>query len=354
MNKTELRMGIIGAGLWATAKHGPAIQENERTVLTAVCRRNPKKLKMIQERLGAAEAYTDWREMLEHSEIDAVVVSTPNDSHTEPTIAALERGLHVLVEKPLATTTVDARAMVAASAKAGAVLMATYNHRFSGLWRTAKEALQTGIIGTVRQVSTQISAYRHFYWEEKNFPDKWRKKVMNLTSMPDEFHTWDLAQDWRSSRERTGGGTFANVGAHGLSLALWLAGSQPAEVAAFTAPEGQEVEYFVCVASRLANDVQLSVTFADAAEGSDQLHIMVMGDDGVLSYDKGYEEVRIIREGETEELASRYEDITPVGAFADCILDGVPNLSPAEDGANSVYLVDGIYKAAADHKIWKP
>jgi predicted dehydrogenase len=355
VSKSPLRLGVIGAGLWAAAKHCPAITEDERTVLTAVCRRDTKKLAMIQERFGASEAYTDWREMLERSEIDAAVVSTPHDLHAEPTIAALERGLHVMVEKPLATTPEDARAMVAASSKSGAVLMTTFNHRFSGLWRTAKEELQLGTIGTVRQVSLQVSTFRHFYWEEKSFPDRWRKLVLKLSAMPDEFHTWDLSDDWRSSRERTGGGTFVNFAAHGLDLALWLSGSQPAEVAAFTAPEGQEVEYFVCVASRLANDVQLSVTFADAAEGADQFRVMVLGDDGVLSFDRtDGAGVRIRKGGETKELAPRYQDVTPVSAFADCILDGAPNLVPAEDGANSVYLVDGVYKAAAGGKVWRP
>ena len=146
----------------------------------------------------------------------------------------------------------------------------------------------------------------------------------------------------------------ANNGAHGLNLALWLAGSQPAEVAAFTAPEGQEVEYFVCIASRLANDVQLSVTFADAAEGSDQLRLMVMGDDGVLSYDKTDGGVRITKGGKTEELPPRYKNISEVKAFTDCILDGAPNLSPAEDAANTVYLTDGILQAAAGHEVWRP
>ena len=98
MSKTELRIGIIGAGLWVAAKHGPAICEGERTVLTAVCRRNPKKLEMIQERLGAAEAYTDWRAMLDQAALDAVLVLTPHHLHCEQTVAALDRGLHVLVQ----------------------------------------------------------------------------------------------------------------------------------------------------------------------------------------------------------------------------------------------------------------
>jgi predicted dehydrogenase len=244
--------------------------------------------------------------------------------------------------------------MIAASARKGSVLMVAYNDRFNGLWRTAKEELQAGTIGNVRQVSAQISTYRHFYWEEKNIPDPWRKLIMGLTSMPEEFFNWDLSSDWRSSRKRTGGGTMTNFGVHGLNLALWLAGSQPAEVAAFTAPKGQEVEYFVCIASRLANDVQLSATFADSADGSSQLRIMVMGDDGVLTYDKADGKARITKGGNTEELQPRYDDITPVAAFAECILDGAPNLSPAEDAANTVYLVDGIYSAAADSKAWSP
>ena len=106
-----------------------------------------------------------------------------------------------------------------------------------------------------------------------------------------------------------------NCGTHGLNLALWLAGSQPAEIAAFAAPEQQKPEYFVSLASRLVNGVHFSATFADAANGASQRRIMVVGDDGVMTYDAKEKKIRIARDGEKEDRTSKYEDVKPVDAF---------------------------------------
>jgi predicted dehydrogenase len=353
MDSTRMKMGIIGAGMISAWRHGPAIRDHERLEMSAVCRRNPKRLGMIKDTLGAAEAYTDRKEMIHECDLDAVVVSTPHHLHAAPTIAALERGLHVLVEKPLAIHGDDARAMVAAATKANRVLMVVYNDRFAGPWRTAKEALQSDAIGQIRQVSVQISVCRRSFWEEKAMPESWREMLQKLTSMPADFFQWDLSGDWRSNVEQTGGGSMANAGAHGLNLSLWLAGSQPAEIAAFAAPENSPVEYFMCIASRLANNVQFSATFADVVNGENQLRIMVVGDNGVLTYDKADEVIRITRDDGATELTSEYEDVSAIDAFLATIRNGAPNLSPAEDAANAVYLTEGSYHAAATHNLWR-
>ena len=199
MSEDRLKVGIIGGGMAVAISHGPDVRDNERLVLSAICRRNAKKLEMIKEALGARETFTDWREMLRTCDLDAVIVATPHNLHAAPTIAALERGLHVLVEKPLAIRGDEANAMVAAATKAKRVLMVGYDDRFKGQWRTAKEALQSGAIGQVRQVSVQIVEFRRFYWEEKIMPQPMREVVIKLSSMPDSFFTWDLSSDWRSS-----------------------------------------------------------------------------------------------------------------------------------------------------------
>ncbi len=110
-----LRVGIIGMGLIAALGHVPQLRATGRVEIVAACRRDPTKLAMASDALGIPQTYTDWREMLGRAPLDAVVLTTPVHLHTEPTIAALERGLHVLVEKPMALASRDAQAMVDAS-----------------------------------------------------------------------------------------------------------------------------------------------------------------------------------------------------------------------------------------------
>src|SRR5438445_192733 len=115
MSPDKLRVGIIGIGFFALASHVPNLRATGKTELVAISRRNPARLAMAKEALNVDRAYTDWREMLDREMLDAVIVCTPHNAHLEPTVAALERGLHVLVEKPIAVTTRDAGAMIRAA-----------------------------------------------------------------------------------------------------------------------------------------------------------------------------------------------------------------------------------------------
>src|SRR5258708_18011092 len=119
----KLRVGIIGVGLWAVVSHIPDLRKTGRAEVMAIARRNPERLAMAKEAPTVDAAYTDWREMLDRETLDAVIVCTPHNAHLEPTVAALERGLHVLVEKPIALMARDAWAMIQAAERANRVLM---------------------------------------------------------------------------------------------------------------------------------------------------------------------------------------------------------------------------------------
>ena len=111
----KMRVGIIGMGVYAAFAHIPQLKALEQIEITAISRRNPERLTMAQKAFDIPQSYTDWRKMLDQVSLDAVVVSTPHHLHYEPTIAALQQGLHVLVEKPMALTSREAWAMVKAA-----------------------------------------------------------------------------------------------------------------------------------------------------------------------------------------------------------------------------------------------
>ncbi|MBN1250366.1 MAG: Gfo/Idh/MocA family oxidoreductase [Anaerolineae bacterium] len=348
----KLRVGIVGVGMYAMAAHVPVLRMTGRADIVAVCRRDEKKLAMAQEQAGADEAYTDWREMLDDAEMDAVVICTPHNLHAEQTIAALDRGLHVLVEKPMALTAEEGWAMVDAARRAERLLMPAYGYRLMPQQRAIKQALASERIGSVRQVSLTLASYFNWTFVTKTWPvgiQAFAEKASGLSS--EFFDDWQISDEyWRRDSTRNGGGLFADSGAHLVDQALWLGGAPATDVVAFMDATAPEIERFVSVQAHLENDVFLTMTSADVNERvGNFMSGTFVGDDGVLAVDDTGVWVR---------TAAGREEIKPEGAmlypaipFVTSILDGTPCPIPAEAGAHAAAFSEAVYRSAAEKRI---
>jgi predicted dehydrogenase len=148
----RVRLGLIGAGTIAQVAHLPALRLLARCFdLVALADPSTK----VRERVGRAfdvpRLHADWRELLE-ADLDAVMVCTPHSSHAEITLAALDRALHVFVEKPLCITVADADAIVAAQRAAGRVVQVGYMKRFDPAYLALVAAVRDA--GAVRFINT--------------------------------------------------------------------------------------------------------------------------------------------------------------------------------------------------------
>ncbi len=130
MKDPKIRVGIIGIGSFSASNHVPHLEETGKAEIAAVCRRNRELLEIAGNALGVDHTYTDWHQMIDQAELDAVVVSTPNNMHAECAAAAMEKGLHVLVEKPMALSSKDASKLIAVSQQKGRILAVGYNYRY--------------------------------------------------------------------------------------------------------------------------------------------------------------------------------------------------------------------------------
>jgi predicted dehydrogenase len=143
-----VRIGLAGGGLVAQAAHLPALRRLPEE-FTVAALADPSAT--IRERVGAGLAtHADWRELLEREPLDALIIGTPHASHAELALAALDAGLHVLVEKPLCITVADADRLVAAQQRAGRVLQVGYMKRHD----RAVLACAAALDGPVRLVET--------------------------------------------------------------------------------------------------------------------------------------------------------------------------------------------------------
>ncbi|OWA37009.1 oxidoreductase [Saccharibacillus sp. O16] len=194
MSKT-LNVAVIGCGGIANGKHLPALSRQDKAVLVAFCDLIESRAQEAADKYGAegAKVYTDYKELLKDESIEVVHVCTPNDSHAEITIAALEAGKHVLCEKPMAKTTEEARSMIEAANRTGKKLSIAYQNRFRDDSLHLKDMCEKGELGDI-------------YFG--------KAIALRRRAVP----TWGVFLD----EEKQGGGPLIDIGTHALDLTLWL------------------------------------------------------------------------------------------------------------------------------------
>ncbi len=146
MSAPQLKLGVIGVGLLG-GQHARAASAHSDVVLKAVSDTRQKTGRAIARETGATW-YADYRDMLKQEDLDTVIVATPDPYHRDPITTACRAGVsHVITEKPMATTRVDARRMRDAAAKAGTRLSILFPNRFNPLDRVVRYAIQNGLLG---------------------------------------------------------------------------------------------------------------------------------------------------------------------------------------------------------------
>ena len=147
MSKPVLKGGIAGCGLITEAAHMPAWRHTKGVSIVSVCDPQIDAAKEIARRWGISKVYDDLSKMLQSEKLDFVDISAPPATHHKLSIQAMEAGLHVLVEKPMAIGLSEADEMVSASKKHGVKLCVAHNFLFTPVIQTAKSLVASGAIG---------------------------------------------------------------------------------------------------------------------------------------------------------------------------------------------------------------
>lgn len=192
---TPLRVAVVGLG-WAGQQHLQAYQQIEGVEVVGLAGKETELLAQLGAAHGVAGLFDGWPELLELPGLDAISIAVPTFLHAPIAVAALDRGLHVLSEKPIARNATEARQMVDAARRAGRVLDVAFNHRRRGDIRELRKIIQAGELG--RPYYAKASWLR-------------RSGIPGLGS-------------WFTSRELAGGGPLADIGVHVLDYALYLLG----------------------------------------------------------------------------------------------------------------------------------
>jgi predicted dehydrogenase len=153
-----VRVGIIGTSWWADGMYLPALQDHPHGKFVAVCGRNRETAQKLADTYGVPEVYTDYREMIASGKLDAIIISTPNDTHLAMTEAALNAGLHVMCEKPLAMNYAEAKRMAALAAEKGVKHLVPYTYRHLPMYRYLKDLISGGYIGQPYQLNMRYNS----------------------------------------------------------------------------------------------------------------------------------------------------------------------------------------------------
>lgn len=193
--ETKLKIGIIGCGGIANGKHMPSLAKLKTAEMVAFCDIIVEKAEEAAKKYGTSDAkvYSDYKKLLQDKSIDVIHVCTPNKSHADITIDALEAGKHVMCEKPMAKTSADAKRMVEAAKRTGKKLTIGYQNRY----RT--DSLYLNKLCRANELGEIYMAKAH---------------AIRRRAVP----TWGVFLN----EEEQGGGPLIDIGTHALDLTLWM------------------------------------------------------------------------------------------------------------------------------------
>lgn len=191
-----LRVGIIGCGAIAQRKHLPSLQKRDDVEVVAFYDLFGETAHKCANTFGSPGAYVanSVAEIFNDVSIDVLYICTPNQTHADLSIQALAAGKHVMCEKPMATTTFDARKMLTQAQKSNRVLNIAFQNRFAEDPMTIKRLCEEGLLADIYHV---------------------RAYAVRKRSVP----TWGQFLD----KEMQGGGPLIDIGSHVVDMALWLA-----------------------------------------------------------------------------------------------------------------------------------
>ncbi|HEX7166202.1 MAG TPA: Gfo/Idh/MocA family oxidoreductase [Acidimicrobiales bacterium] len=320
MTTAPLRIAILTCGTIVSKGHLPAFAKAGRDAVDVVAftSRTRASAESAAAEWGSGRVVTDWRDVLEMDDVDAVDICSPNALHAEMAVEAARAGKHVLVEKPMAVSLAEADAMIDAARDAGVVLMTAHNLRGAPAFVGAAEAVRSGRVGEVDGVRI---AFGH--------------------SGP---ASWAPGATWFYDPALAGGGAGIDLGIHVADLARAVTGLEVDRVAGVVQYRDDEVDEAAHAAIELSNGATGVLSATWVARPGPDLHVTVLGRDGTVSISRGSAVVRAASGGEAQPVAAGPVDL--FAGFVDACLDRAAAPFADTDGREALAIVVAMYASA--------
>ncbi|MFC7052088.1 Gfo/Idh/MocA family protein [Hansschlegelia quercus] len=323
---------IVGLGRLALEEILPAFGEAKKARPVALVSGSPDKARVVGEQYGikpeALYDYASFDRIADNPEIEAVYIVLPNAMHREFVERAAKAGKHVLCEKPMATSSVDARAMTKACADAKVQLMIAYRCQYEPNNRAVQKLVRDGAMGAV--------------------------KIVEATNT----QVMGTGDQWRFRKELAGGGALPDIGLYCLNAARFLTGEEPTEVFARIRnpkddPRYREVEETIAFTLVFPSGVIANCSSSYGAHENKDLRVHL--EKGTIDLERAFayegQELKLSRRDgtaesiETKRLGQKNQFALELDHMAECLREGRRPRTPGEEGVQDHVIMEALYES---------
>lgn len=322
----KIRYAVVGLGHIAQVAVLPAFEHaKETSELTAFVSDDKEKLSELSKQYGVDSLYSydDYDKLLSSGDIDAVYIALPNNMHKDFTVRAAQKGIHILCEKPMATTVEECQQMIAAAEEHDVKLMIGYRLHFEKTNMTVAQLVHDGVIGQPRLFSSTFT----LQVREGNIRTKYE----------------------------LGGGPLFDIGIYCINAARYIFKDEPIEVQALMTqgndPRFKEIEEAVGAVMRFPNDRLATFTASFGAHAVSRYH--VLGTEGDIAVDPAFEYVDelkyvLTKDGKKEEVKTPKSDqfAPQLNHFSECIVEGKQPRPSGYEGLADLKIIEALNMSA--------
>lgn len=338
----QARIAVVGAGWWATFTHLPALQAHHGVSEIVLCDNNSHKLDAAAETYHIAKTYTDLQVMLAQEQLDGAVIATNHASHYELAKACLDRGLHVMVEKPLTLYARHAKELIDLAGVRGRQIVMGYPYHFTDHVRHVRQIITSGELGAIQLVNCFMASH-----------------ILNLLRGDDGSargvrYAVHGPGDVYAQPHLSGGGQGHLQITHSAGLMFYITGLRARRVHALM--DNHELPLDLVDAMLVEFEGRtLGVVSGTGNQGSasgGMVDLLVHCENGSVEMNVTAGHVRIHRRDQQPEIINipeetRYPRFATAQNLVDVVLGAADNGSPVEAGWRTVELLDAAYRSAA-------
>ena len=336
-----LNVAVVGTGNISAAHLAGYLQFPEQCRVVALCDIVPERAQEKKERFALDADVVSFEQLLARDDVDLVSNCTPPSQHAPLTIALLDAGKNVVVEKPMAPSVADCDAMLAAARRSGAMLSVVAQNRFRDDLARVKEAVDSGLLGSIAHVRVDSAWFRGLPY-------------------------YDLA--WRGTWESEGGGPTLNHAIHHIDLLLWMLGTPRSVTAAMTNAWHDNAEVEDLSVALLQYERTIAALTASVVHHGEEQAFVVQGSDASVAQPWAVRATQTQPNGHprpgddpdrVEQLTKLADAHVPLaseghaGQIADVLAAVAEGRAPAIDGEagrRTVEVVTAIYQAAIERR----
>ena len=342
----KARIGVVGAGWWSTYTHIPALQAHTDVGEIVLCDSNADKLDAAAERYEIARRYTDLNQMLATEALDGAIIATNHASHFALAKACLERGLHVMIEKPMTLYAGDARALAELAQRQGKEIIVGYPYHFTTHVNQVRAVIQSGELGAIQLVNCFMAS---------NILSLLRGDDGSARGARYAVHG---PGDVYSQPHLSGGGQGHLQITHSAGLMFFVTGLRARCVHARMETHGLPLDLIDAMLVEFEADTGrpalgvVSGTGNQGSAGGGMVDLQVYCEHGSVDINVISGVVNIHRRDQPSEViqvpeGERYPRFATAHNLVEAALGRAPNGSPAEVGVRTVELLDAAYRSAA-------